>query len=97
MGKFRLRAHIARFHSGSDSDRLFAELWLYKGGGRDFSAFDTDAVLYRVNIPASIYDGSHAPLLTRMQFIAAHNWSKIKKKVFRQDFGKRYNDKYQKK
>ena len=79
------------------SDRLFAELWLYKGGGRDFSAFDTDAILYRVNIPASIYDGSHAPLLTRMQFIAAHNWSKIKKKVFRQDFGKRYNDKYQKK
>lgn len=78
-------------------DRLFAELWLYKGGGKDFSAFDTDAILYRVNIPKCIYDGSPAPWTTRLRFVIAHNWSKIKKKVFRQDFGKRYNDKYQKK
>lgn len=78
-------------------DRLFAELWLYKGSGKDFSAFDTDAILYRVNIPASIYDGSHTSLLTRLHFTLAHNWSKIKKKIFLQDFGKRYNDKYQKK
>lgn len=78
-------------------DRLFAELWLYQGEGRDFSAFDTDAILYRVNIPASIYDGSHPSLYTRLCFVAAHNWSKIKKKIFRQDFGKRYNDKYQRK
>ncbi|MCH4100455.1 MAG: hypothetical protein LKF06_07655 [Prevotella sp.] len=77
-------------------DRFLAERWIYQQHPRDFSAFDTWALLYSTYLPSSVYRQSHSPLMDRCHFMISFNWQKFLRKVFGYQYGKHNNDKFQK-
>jgi hypothetical protein len=77
-------------------DRMFAELWIYTGNNKAFSAFDTIVMLYRVFLPESLYKLVGPPLSDRIRFMLRFNFTKIAKKVFKYNYAKHNNDKFQK-
>jgi len=77
-------------------DRTMAENWVYKCHPRDFSAFDTVALLYRIEMPPTLYRNVSPNIGQRLHFIFRYNYVKMLKKVFKYNFDKRLNWKYQK-
>ena len=75
-------------------ERYYAEEWLYKGGPKDFSAFDTMADLYYVNMPRSLYAAPRTPLLTAIAFSLRYNLHKFRKHVLHYDFNGKYKFAY---
>lgn len=71
------------------TDRFYSEIWLYQRPCKDFSAFDTVADLYFVNIPPSIYRDGQPRWRDVVRFVAVYNWRKFLKHAFG------YNYKYQ--
>ena len=77
------------------ADRMYAELWLYTGDLKDFSPFDNLAILYRVNIPKSLYTQPNPPLLDRLRFILRFNYTKAMKKILKYDYTNKQNKSFQ--
>lgn len=75
-------------------ERYYAEEWLYKGGPKDFSAFDTMADLYYVNMPRCLYAAPRTPLLTAIAFSLRYNLHKFRKHVLHYDFNEKYKFAY---
>lgn len=83
--------------TGSDMrGRYYAEEWLYRGCPRDFSAFDTMADLYYVNMPSCLYAARRLPVLKAAAFVLRYNLHKFEKHVLRVDFDGKYKHAYQK-
>lgn len=77
-------------------DRMLAETWIFTGKHRDFSAFDTLAMLYRTYLPPEMYKENQKPTLGQhLAFVWEFNFSKLRKKVFHYNFIKRNNAIYQ--
>lgn len=78
-------------------DRMLAETWIFTGKHRDYSPFDTLALLYRTFLPSELYkEGQKATLKERLLFVWDFNYSKLHKKLFHYNFIKRNNAIYQK-
>lgn len=82
-------------HSRMAGDRFFAEEWLYRGNPKDFSAFDTMADLYYVNMPERLYANERLPLWEAVKFVAIYNFRKARKQYFGHDYKAEYLKKYQ--
>lgn len=78
-------------------NRLYAELWIYTGKGKDYCPFDTLAVLYHVYLPPSLYEENNPSLAARLSFAYHFNAMKIGKKVFKYNYDKHGQLKYQNK
>lgn len=76
-------------------NRFFAEEWLYTGSPRDFSAFDTMADLYYVNMDEALYASRRLPLFRWMRFVFWYNFRKMRKQIFKHDYKARYQKIYQ--
>ena len=77
-------------------DRFYSETWLFKKNAKHFSAFDTKADLYFVDIPRSIYANVSPPLHDRITFSISYNWWKILKHFFHYNYKKRCQQRLQK-
>src|SRR5574344_964075 len=77
-------------------DRFYSETWLFKKNAKHFSAFDTKADLYFVDIPRSIYANVSPPLHDRITFSISYNWWKILKHFFHYNYKKRCQQRFQK-
>lgn len=82
--------------SALQDDRFYAELWLYEGHPKDFSAFDTVAQLYRVYLPPTFYQTNTQPVFAMMKFVFRYNLVKIRKNIFKYNYDNHLNRKYQK-
>ncbi len=78
------------------TDRFYSEVWLYQHPHHDFSAFDTVADLYFVNIPRSIYADGTPRKLDVIRFVAVYNWRKFLKHAFGYSYKKHCQRKFQK-
>lgn len=78
------------------TDRFYSEVWLYQRQPRDFSAFDTVADLYFVNIPRSIYADGAPRRLDVLRFVWVYNWRKFLKHAFGYSYKKHCQRKFQK-
>lgn len=78
-----------------NNDRFFAEEWLYTGRPADFSAFDTMADLYYVNMDEELYAARRLPLFKWMRFVFWYNFRKMRKQFFGHDYKARYQKMYQ--
>lgn len=76
-------------------DRMKAETWLYEAEPHDFSAFDFLAILYRVYMPRSLYTMRRPPLWDVICHVVHFNVTKIRKLVFRHDYVKGNNTRFQ--
>jgi hypothetical protein len=93
-------SYLRSLRSLSDEERknrMLAETWIFTGKHRDYSPFDTLALLYRTFLPPELYkEGQKATLKERLRFIWDFNYSKLRKKLFHYNFIKRNNAIYQK-
>lgn len=78
------------------SDRFYSEVWLYQRRHRDYSAFDTVADLYFVNIPRSIYAEGKPRKADVLRFVAVYNWRKFLKHAFGYSYKKHCQQRFQK-
>ena len=68
-------------------DRFFAEEWLFRGKPRSFSAFDTLADIYCVNMVPSLYrSDKKASLVARLKFTLRYNFVKLCRHGFGYDY-----------
>lgn len=77
------------------TDRFIAEEWLYKGGPKDFSAFDSLADLYYVYADRALYASKRLPVFKWLKFVLRFNWVKFCKHVFKYDFKAKRQKRYQ--
>lgn len=77
------------------TDRFIAEEWLYKGGPKDFSAFDTMADLYYVYIDEELYAAKKLPVGKWLKFVMSFNWVKTRKHLFKYDYKAKRQRRYQ--
>ena len=77
------------------TDRFIAEEWLYKGGPKDFSAFDSLADLYYVYADRALYASKRLPVFKLLKFVLRFNWVKFCKHVFKYDFKAKRQKRYQ--
>lgn len=75
--------------------RFYAEEWLYTAKPHDFSAFDTMADLYYVNMEPCLYADEHPPFCHITMFVLKYNWHKFRKHVLRYDYKAEYQHRYQ--
>lgn len=78
------------------ANRFFAEEWLYTGKPKDFSAFDSMADLYYVNMDEELYAAPKLPVFKWMRFVFLYNFRKMRKQYFHHDYKARYQRIYQK-
>ncbi len=76
-------------------NRFFAEEWLYQAHPRDFSAFDTMADLYYVDISPELYSDKGPSLLVALKFVLIYNVRKFRKQILHYDYKKHYQERYQ--
>ncbi|MDO4159618.1 MAG: hypothetical protein Q4D41_04085 [Prevotellaceae bacterium] len=76
--------------------RFFAEEWLYTGNPNDFSAFDTMADLYYINMEECLYADKKPPLYKTIAYIIKYNFHKFRKHVLKYNYKAEYQKKYQK-
>lgn len=77
------------------SNRFYAEEWLYKVGPKDFSTFDTQADLYFVYMPESLYADKRLPLWEAVKFVLTYNLRKARKQYLHHDYKAEYQRRYQ--
>ncbi len=78
-------------------NRFMAEEWLLsKPTAKPFSAFDTVADLYFVEIPASIYEDGKPSLIDSLKFCIVYTLRKYQKKWFGYSYKKHCQEKFQK-
>lgn len=77
------------------TDRFIAEEWLYKGGPKDFSAFDSLADLYYVYADRALYASKQLLVFKWLKFVLRFNWVKFCKHVFKYDFKAKRQKRYQ--
>ena len=77
-------------------DRFYSETWLYERPQKDFSAFDTVADLYFVNIPQSVYADGKPRFSDVVKFVFTYNYRKMLKHLFGYNYKKRCQRKFQK-
>ena len=75
--------------------RFYAEEWLYTGKPQDFSAFDTMADLYYVNMEPCLYTNRKPPLIKVAAFVFKYNWHKFRKHALGYDYKKEFQRRYQ--
>jgi len=67
-------------------NRFYSEVWLFERVHNAFSAFDTIADLYFVDIPRSIYDDGKPRRWDVIRFVVAYNWRKIQKHLLHYNY-----------
>jgi hypothetical protein len=77
------------------TDRFMAEEWLLTKATRPFSAFDTVADLYTVNILPAIYESGRTPAWAWLRFFVTYTWRKYEKKWLGRSYKKRCQARYQ--
>ena len=77
------------------TDRFFAEEWLFKGIPKNYSAFDTMADLYYVDLPEALYVDGKKSLWEGMKFVFLYNIRKFRKQILKYDYKKNYQFRYQ--
>lgn len=75
--------------------RFYAEEWLYTAQPRDFSAFDTMADLYYVNMEPCFYANKRPPFWKVAGFVLKYNWHKFRKHALHYDYKTEYQRRYQ--
>ncbi len=78
------------------TDRFYSEVWLYQRPHRDYSAFDTVADLYFVNMPRSVYADKTPKKRDVIRLVAVYNWRKFLKHAFGYSYKKHCQQKFQK-
>lgn len=77
-------------------NRFKAEEWLLSKSHKPFSAFDTVADLYFVNISPAIYSSEHHSRLASFRFFCIYTFRKYQKKWFGYSYKKHCQEKFQK-
>lgn len=78
-------------------DRFFAEEWLFRGSPKSFSAFDTLADIYCVNMEPALYRSDMKPTLcSRIKFMLRYNFVKLCRHGFGYDYKEVCQRRYQK-
>ena len=79
------------------SDRFFAEEWLFRGSPKSFSAFDTLADIYCVNMSPCLYRSDmKATLWAKLKFMLRYNFVKLCRHGFGYDYKTVCQKRYQK-
>lgn len=76
-------------------NRFYSEVWLFERVHNAFSAFDTVADLYFVDIPRSIYDDGKPRRWDVIRFVVAYNWRKIQKHLLHYNYKVRCQKRFQ--
>lgn len=76
--------------------RFYAEEWLYAATPNDYSAFDSLADLYYVNMPEPLYAARRQPFWMTVAFVLKYNWHKFRKHALHYDYQAGYKQRYQK-
>lgn len=77
-------------------DRFFAEEWLFRGKPKSFSAFDTLADIYCVNMRPCLYRSDmKATLWARIRFTLRYNFVKLCRHGFGYDYKEECQKRYQ--
>lgn len=77
-------------------NRFMAEEWLLTKATRKFSAFDTVADLYFVNIPPTLYESGRHSRVDSLKFFAVYTFRKYQKKWFGYSYKKHCQERFQK-